>query len=114
MKTLKIGALALSIMVATSAVAYPGKAIVDSFLANYVYLAITFTQKIEKHGSVKTAQLVGPSLLLPIQYPKTSAAVAAGLVVASVGAAYVGYKKYTAKATTEVEEIEGTTEQVPA
>ena len=102
MKTLKVGALALSVMVAGSALAYPGQQYVAALVAGVKTLPLGYevgvkslSLKISDKGYVKTAKGFQAALLVPVTYPKSSAAVATVAVVGVV--AYKQYKNYKAK-----------------
>lgn len=99
MKTLKVGALALSVMVAGSALAYPGQQYVAALVAGVKALPAGYETKVRAFGQYlldkgynKTAAVVRIALLTHAK--KT----AAGATVGVVGVvAYKQYKNYKAK-----------------
>src|SRR5580765_5920356 len=104
MKTLKIGALALILMVAGSAAAFPGQKTLERLCNGYVSLVGRGGDAMEAKGWKKTATAFCNTMLFPGVYPKqTTAVVAAGLVATAI---YFGYKKVVARNKAVIEETE--------
>jgi len=101
MKTLKLSALALGMLVAGSAIAYPGESYVDAAVERYTNAVVSRVMSLSTQGYHKMATCTA-GLLAPVYYPKTTI-----FAVAAITAGVIAYKKYSAKKKKiEVEETE--------